>query len=72
MYKAKELRDQTNEELQALLLDLKKGIFKMRNDIRLTKKNENPQSIKNNRRDVARIHTIVRERAIKQQETRSA
>lgn len=46
MPKAKELRDQSREELQALYADLSKEIFELRNELKTTRKLEKPHLIR--------------------------
>lgn len=61
--KVKEIRDLTNEELASRLNDLKDELFKLR--FRLaTGQLENPMRIRDVRRTMARIQTIIREREI--------
>lgn len=62
MLKAKELRDQSAEELQALSIDLSKEIFKLRNELKTTRKLEKPHLIRVKKRDRARALTILREK----------
>lgn len=59
--KAKEIRDLTSEELATKLNDLKDELFKLR--FRLaTGQLENPMSIREVRRTMARVKTIIKER----------
>lgn len=62
MLKAKELRDQSPEELQALSIDLSKEIFLLRNELKTTRKLEKPHLIRVKKRDRARALTILREK----------
>lgn len=62
MPKAKELRDQSKEELQALYVDLSKEIFELRNELKTTRKLEKPHLIRFKKRDRARVLTILREK----------
>lgn len=62
MPKAKELRDQSTEELQALYTDLSKEIFQLRNELKTTRKLEKPHLIPSKKRDRARVLTILREK----------
>jgi len=62
MYKAKELRDQSAEELKALYSDLSKGIFVLNNEVRKTRKLEKPHQVKEKKRDRARVLTVLREK----------
>ena len=61
--KAKEIRDLTNDELATKLSDLKDELFKLR--FRLaTGQLENPMRIRDVRRTMARIQTIMKQREI--------
>ncbi|MDR2539196.1 MAG: 50S ribosomal protein L29 [Chlamydiales bacterium] len=62
MPKAKELRDQSKEELQALYADLSKEIFELRNELKTTRKSEKPHLIRLKKRDRARVLTILQEK----------
>ncbi len=64
--KAKELRKLTNEELQEKLKELKEKLLKLRfqNEIGGLEK---PSEIRNTKRDIARILTILRERELETQ-----
>ncbi|QZA58312.1 50S ribosomal protein L29 [Candidatus Rhabdochlamydia porcellionis] len=62
MPKAKELRDQSREELQALYADLSKEIFELRNELKTTRKLEKPHLIRLKKRDKARVLTILQEK----------
>lgn len=63
--KANSLRDMTDVELSQKLLDLKGELFNLRFQL-ATGQLENPLRIRNVRRDIARIKTVIREREIKQ------
>ncbi len=62
MNKAQEFRDQSVEELEIATLDLSKEIFDLRNSMRQDSKVSNPNRIKEARREVARIKTIIGEK----------
>jgi large subunit ribosomal protein L29 len=64
MLKAKELRDQTVEELQALAIDLKGTLFGLVNKREKEKKMDNPQEIKIKRREIARILTVIKQKQL--------
>lgn len=64
MTDAKEMRGKTNEELEKELDGLVEGLFKLRFR-KVTDVVENPAEFKKNRRQIARIKTILRERGIK-------
>lgn len=66
--KATKLRDQSNEELQKNLVDLEEQLFKLRFQ-KSTGQLENPIKIREVRKDIARVLTIMNER--RAQETES-
>lgn len=59
-----EIKEQTKEELEAKLADIKKSIFNLKFQ-KATGKLENPVKIRNLRKDVARIKTLLREKELK-------
>lgn len=61
--KAKEIRDMTNQELDAKLDELKEELFNLRFQV-ATGQIENPMRIKQVRKDIARVKTILREREL--------
>ena len=60
--KAKQVREMTDDELQSSLADLEKRLFDLRSQA-VTEKLENSKAIINVRRDIARIRTVLHERA---------
>ena len=62
--KANEIREKTNEELAKELDELKRELFKLRFQ-HATNQLENPMKIRQIKRDIAVIKTIIREREIK-------
>jgi len=60
--KASELRQKSKNELVALLLDLSRERFNLRMQ-KATGQLSKPNQVKNVRRDIARIHTILNEMA---------
>lgn len=62
--KTSELRDKTQEELQKELGELKSELFKLRFQL-VTNQLENPMKLKDVKRSIARIKTVIREREIK-------
>jgi len=60
--KASELRQKSKEELGALLLDLAREQFNLKMQ-KGTGQLSKPDQVKKVRRDVARIHTILNEKA---------
>lgn len=63
--KTKELRDMTNVELDQRLTELKGELFNLRFQL-ATGQLENPLRIRNVRKDIARLKTIIRENELKQ------
>ena len=62
--KAIELKEQTKEELETKLLEIKKSLFSLRLQ-KSTGQLENPLKIRNLRKDIARIKTVLREKELK-------
>lgn len=62
MYKAKDLRDQSIEELEAIYEDSCKKLFELNNQFRSQKKREKPHEIKHARKDIARLLTVLSEK----------
>lgn len=62
MYKAKELRDQSLEELQAIYEESCKKLFALINQSRSQKKREKPHEMKHVRKDIARLLTVLSEK----------
>jgi large subunit ribosomal protein L29 len=60
MMKAKNLRDQAIEELEAMLADLRKELFNLINERRQAKKLEKPHLINEKKKDIARLLTVIR------------
>lgn len=58
--KANEIRDLSIDEQQAKLIDLKQTLFNLRFQLEIGQL-ENPVKIKETKRDIARIKTIIRE-----------
>ncbi|MBE3587500.1 MAG: 50S ribosomal protein L29 [Thermoanaerobacteraceae bacterium] len=61
--KAKDLREMTDEELSRKLIDTKDELFKLRFQL-ATNQLDNPMKIKEVRRNIARLKTIIREREL--------
>ncbi len=59
--KASEMRDKTVEELRQQEMDLKKELFNL-NFQKVTGEIENPMRIRQCRKDVARILTVINEK----------
>ncbi len=62
MLKAKELRDQSPDELKALYQDLSRELFQLRNEMKITRKMEKPHLVRIKKKDRARAMTILREK----------
>jgi large subunit ribosomal protein L29 len=61
--KAKEVRDMTNDELRVKLGSLKEELFNLRFQV-ATGQLDNPMRIKDVRKSIARVKTIMREREL--------
>jgi large subunit ribosomal protein L29 len=64
--KAAELRDLADEELRAKLRELQEELFNLRFQL-ATGQIENVGRIRTVRRDIARLHTILRQRGLTRQ-----
>lgn len=62
MTKAKEMRDQSFEELEAHLNDSRKALFELVNAVRLSKKADKPHLITQTKKEIARLHTVITEK----------
>lgn len=62
--KSKEIRELTDAEAQAKLRDLRQEIFNLRLQ-QQTARLERPSRLRDVRRDVARLETVLRERQLK-------
>lgn len=60
-----ELKEQTREELETKLLETKKSLFNLKFQ-KSTGQLENPLIIRNLRKDIARIKTVLREKESKE------
>lgn len=67
MYKAKDLRDQSLEELEAIYDDSCKKLFELNNQFRSQKKREKPHEIKHARKDIARLLTVMTQKRCQNQ-----
>jgi len=61
--KAKEIREQSGSELETKLKDLKVELFNLRFQ-HATNQLENPLRIKDVKKDIARVKTILREKEL--------
>jgi large subunit ribosomal protein L29 len=59
--RAKEIRDRSDDELRKSLSDLEEQLFKLRFQ-KSTGQIENPQKIREVRKDIARVQTVINER----------
>ena len=64
--KTSEIRDLSPEEMQQKVDDLKQELFNL-NFQHGSGQLENPQKMKQNKRDIARLKTIIREVSLKQE-----
>ena len=64
--KAEEIREWESSEIEARLGELKEELFRLRFRS-ATMQLENPSLINNVRRDIARLHTIMREHELAEQ-----
>ena len=62
--KANEIREKTNEELAKELSELKKELFKLRFQ-HATNQLDNPMKIREVKKSIAQVKTIIRERELK-------
>jgi len=60
--KAQQYREMSQDELESTLQELNRHLFDLRSQA-VTEKLENSKVIRNVKRDMARIKTIIRERA---------
>ncbi|MEN9344322.1 MAG: ribosomal protein [Chlamydiota bacterium] len=65
MVKAKELRNQSEAELQALYYDLSSELFELRNQMKVTRKLEKPHLLKAKKKDRARVMTVLSQKQMK-------
>lgn len=63
MTKARELREMGDEQLQHALREAQENLFRLRLQSE-TERLDAPSEIRKNRREIARIKTIARERAL--------
>ena len=62
--KANEIREKSQLELQKELTELKSELFKLRFQ-HATNQLDNPMKLKDVKRDIARVKTVMREREVK-------
>jgi large subunit ribosomal protein L29 len=61
--KAADLRELTGEELQAKLKELEEEVFNLKFQV-ASQQLENTARLKDSRRDIARLKTVLREKAL--------
>ena len=62
MLKAKDLRNEPREELEAMARDISRELFDIRCELKVNRKIEKSHMLKEKKRDLARILTIVTEK----------
>lgn len=62
MYKAKDLRDHSLSELEAMHKETCKKLFHLTNQFKADKKRENPHEMLHARKDIARLLTVITEK----------
>ena len=65
--KVNEIRKMSSSDLEKELVELKSELFKLRFQL-ATNGLDNPMKIKNTKKDIAKIKTILRERELQQAE----
>ncbi|NGX41766.1 MAG: 50S ribosomal protein L29 [Chlamydiae bacterium] len=63
MLKAKDLRDQSIEELEATVIETKNELFEIKNEMKQAKKLEKPHLLREKKKDIAKLKTIICEKA---------
>lgn len=62
MLKAKELKEQSVEELTALYGNLSKEIYGLKNELKTARKLEKPHLLREKKRNRARVMTVLRQK----------
>lgn len=62
MKKAKEFRDQSLQELEAICLDARKELFTLINQMKQSKKVEKPHLARHKKREIALLLTVINEK----------
>jgi len=65
MLKAKDLINQSVEELEAQYEDLCREVFELMNELKLARKLDKPHLISEKKRDRARVLTVLRQKQVK-------
>lgn len=64
MLKAKDLINQSVEELEAQYEDLCREVFELMNELKLARKLDKPHLISEKKRDRARVLTVLRQKQV--------
>ncbi len=64
MTKAKDIRTESTQELEAQVQQMRKEIFELRNALSSKREDVKPSQIRMKRKDVARILTVLRQREL--------
>lgn len=64
MYRAKDLRKQSNEELKEMCIQLSREIFDLVNELSITRKVEKPHLIRQKKKERARVLTVLQEKNV--------
>lgn len=64
MLKAKNLRDQTIEELEATIQETRKELYLLNNEKKQTKKLKTPHLLRVKKKDIAKLLTVIREKQL--------
>lgn len=67
MRKAKDFRDQTAEEVEAAYSDTRKELFHLVNEMKRTKKVEKPHLLREKKKEIARMLTVLTEKQLANQ-----
>lgn len=65
MLKAKDLINQSVEELEAQYEDLCREVFELMNELKLARKLDKPHLISEKKRDRAKVLTVLRQKQVK-------
>lgn len=62
MLKAQDLRDQSVEELKALVAEQRRALFDLINTFKTAHKLDKPHLVRQTRKDIARLLTVINEK----------
>ena len=68
MLKAKDLRDQSIQELERTYSDERRKLFELVSQLRAQKKREKPHEIYHTRKNIARLLTVLNEKRRQEQQ----